>query len=112
MEVTRAVIALRRRLRKTKITVGDERRAGNRTVTASHRNPLATWVTAWRGNISLGKLSEMGASNMGRRATTGGVIAWETARRRHIEHGCAQGRLVIAFGKPGAKIGLSSSSNP
>jgi hypothetical protein len=49
---------------------------------------------------------------MGRRATTGGVIAWETVRRRHIEHGCAQGRLVIAFGKPGAKIGLSSSSNP
>jgi hypothetical protein len=42
MEVTRAVIALRRRLRNTKITVGDERRAGNRTVTASHRNPLAT----------------------------------------------------------------------
>jgi hypothetical protein len=37
-------------------------------VSQSHRNPLATQVTVWRGNASRGKLREASASSMGIRA--------------------------------------------
>jgi hypothetical protein len=65
---TRTASRLRGRPRDRARRSRHTHRMGNYAVTTSHRNPLATQVTVWRGNASRRKLREASASSMGIRA--------------------------------------------
>jgi len=66
--ITRAASASRGRPRDRARRSRHTYRMGNYAVSTSHRDPLATQVTVWRGNASRGKLREASASSMGIRA--------------------------------------------
>lgn len=108
VSATRTASRLRGRPRERARRSRHTHRMGNYAVTTSHRNPLVTEVTLWRGNASRRKLREASASSMGIRAVRSRSSCGQPHEGIGFTSGSAQWGRARCVGNCAATVGSTA----